>query len=206
MSPTENFVLPRILDVVICKDLRSHVGLSSGGDWPFGSRSPPLLVRANRQVLLWRVRKWEEKKKRSWWRGAVVYPFLQDKASSQFIHTFLYAFLFLPLNFLFLLSFFLFTSSFKGFLRYTSYKVSIMTSSPTPDIFNAQPSQQRLNDTYDYDGSASGNGRQQYQFTSPPIQSHYNPLNMNPSPLKLKPLRGALPTVRLSRLNFLPFI
>lgn len=76
-----------------------------------------------------------------------------------------------------------------------------MTSSPTPDIFSTQPSQQRLNDTYDYDGSAPGNGRQQYQFTtSPPIsaQSPYSPLNMNPSPLKMKPLRGSLPTVRLS--------
>lgn len=121
-----------------------------------------------------------------------------------------------PFRFFFFFSFFLFTSGLKGFLRYTSYKVSIMTSSPTPDIFNTQPSQQRLNDTYDYDGSAQGNGRQQYQFiTSPPIsaQSPYNPLNMNPSPLKMKPLRGGLPTVRLSpsstssllsRLTFIP--
>ncbi|KAG8217221.1 hypothetical protein J3R82DRAFT_5307 [Butyriboletus roseoflavus] len=76
-----------------------------------------------------------------------------------------------------------------------------MTNSPTPDMsslsLNTQPSQQRLNDTYDYDGSASGNGRQQYHFTtSPPIsaQSLYNPLNMSPSPLKMKPLRGGLPT------------
>lgn len=86
-----------------------------------------------------------------------------------------------------------------------------MTSSPTPDMsslsLNTQPSQQRLNDTYDYDGSASGNGRQHYQFvTSPPIsaQSPYNPLNMSPSPLKIKPLRGALPTVCPARLTFLP--
>ncbi|KAF9228772.1 hypothetical protein BS17DRAFT_772493 [Gyrodon lividus] len=76
-----------------------------------------------------------------------------------------------------------------------------MTSSPTPDIsslsLGSHPSQQRFNDNYDYEGSGIGNGRQQYHFaTSPPIpaQSQYNPLNMSPSPLKIKPLRGALPT------------
>ena len=80
---------------------------------------------------------------------------------------------------------------------------SIMTTSPTPDIsslsLSTQPSLQRLNDTHDYDG------RQQYQFsTSPPIsaQSLYNPLNISPSPLKIKPVRGGLPTVRLSPLNY----
>ncbi|KAH0830283.1 hypothetical protein J3R83DRAFT_1648 [Lanmaoa asiatica] len=86
-----------------------------------------------------------------------------------------------------------------------------MTSSPTPDIsslsLNTQPSQQRLNDPYDYDGSALGNGRQQYQFTtSPPIsaQSPYNPLNMSPSPLKMKPLRGGLPTQWLDNSAIVP--
>ncbi|KAI9568949.1 hypothetical protein HD554DRAFT_2021022 [Boletus coccyginus] len=76
-----------------------------------------------------------------------------------------------------------------------------MTTSPTPDIsslsLNTKPSLQRLNDTYDYDGSAPGNGRQQYQFTtSPPISAQplYNPLGMSPSPLKIKPVRGGLPT------------
>ncbi|KAF9234777.1 hypothetical protein BU15DRAFT_65410 [Melanogaster broomeanus] len=75
-----------------------------------------------------------------------------------------------------------------------------MTSSPTPDIsslsLNTQPSHQRLNDNYDYEGSGIGNTRH-YQFaTSPAIsaQSQYNPLNMTPSPLKIKPLRGGLPT------------
>jgi hypothetical protein len=72
-----------------------------------------------------------------------------------------------------------------------------MTTSPTPDMsslsLNTQPSLQRLNDTHDYDG-------RQFQYTSPPIsaQSLYSPLNITPSPLKIKPLRGALPTVRPS--------
>ncbi|THH15596.1 hypothetical protein EW146_g4896 [Bondarzewia mesenterica] len=71
----------------------------------------------------------------------------------------------------------------------------IMTSSSTPDIaslsLSSQPSQQRLHDTYDYDGNGSGNGRPQYHFqTSPAIpgQSQYNsPLGMSQSPLKNKP-------------------
>ncbi|KIJ60600.1 hypothetical protein HYDPIDRAFT_177312 [Hydnomerulius pinastri MD-312] len=86
-----------------------------------------------------------------------------------------------------------------------------MTSSPTPDIsslsLNSRPSQQRLHDTYDYEGS-TGNGRQQqYQFsTSPPIpaQSPYNPLGMSPSPLKMKPLRGGLPTQWLDNSVVIP--
>ncbi|KAG9318148.1 hypothetical protein JVU11DRAFT_221 [Chiua virens] len=75
-----------------------------------------------------------------------------------------------------------------------------MTSSPTPDIsalsLNTQPSQQRLNDSYDYDGLANPNGRHQLQFTSPPISasSLYNPLGIAPSPLKMKPVRSGLPT------------
>ncbi|KIK95861.1 hypothetical protein PAXRUDRAFT_11193 [Paxillus rubicundulus Ve08.2h10] len=75
-----------------------------------------------------------------------------------------------------------------------------MTSSPAPDIsslsLSSHPSQ-RLNDSYDYEGPGIGNGRQHYQFaTSPPIPAHsqYNPLNMSPSPLKIKPARGGLPT------------
>jgi RNA recognition motif-containing protein len=74
-----------------------------------------------------------------------------------------------------------------------------MTSSPSPpDIsslsLSSKPSQQRLHDTYDYEGN--NNGRTQYHFsTSPPIpaQSQYNPLTMGQSPLK-KPLRAGLPT------------
>jgi hypothetical protein len=74
-----------------------------------------------------------------------------------------------------------------------------------PDIstlsLSSQPSQQRLHDTYDYEGNSSGNGRSQYHFsTSPPVpaQSQYNQLGMAQSPLKNKPLRGGLPTVRIS--------
>ncbi|KAH9951503.1 hypothetical protein B0H21DRAFT_784121 [Amylocystis lapponica] len=75
------------------------------------------------------------------------------------------------------------------------------SSSSTPDIaslsLSSRPSQQRLHDTYDYEGTASGNGRPQYHYsTSPPIpaQSQYNPLTMNQSPLKNKAVRGGLPT------------
>lgn len=79
-----------------------------------------------------------------------------------------------------------------------------MTTSPTPDMSSLSlNTQQRLNDTHDYDGPAPPSARQQYQFsTSPPIsaQSPYNPLNISPSPLKIKPFRGALPTVRPSLL------
>ena len=82
-----------------------------------------------------------------------------------------------------------------------------MTSSSTPDIaaqvatlsLGTQP-QQRLHDTYDFDGGAGGNGRNPYHFsTSPPIpaQSQYNPLGMNQSPLKNKASRAALPSVSL---------
>ena len=81
------------------------------------------------------------------------------------------------------------------------------SSSSTPDIaaqvatlsLGTQP-QQRLHDTYDFDGGAGGNGRNPYHFsTSPPIpaQSQYNPLGMNQSPLKNKASRAALPSVSL---------
>lgn len=77
-----------------------------------------------------------------------------------------------------------------------------MTStSSTPDIsslsLSSQPSQQRLNDSYDYEGSSGGNGRSPYHYsTSPPIpaQSQYNPLGLNQSPLKNKPARAGLPS------------
>lgn len=75
-----------------------------------------------------------------------------------------------------------------------------MSSSP-PDIsslsISSRPSQQRLHDTYDYEGSSAA--RSQFHFaTSPGIQhSPYSPLSasMNHSPLKNKPARSALPTV-----------
>ena len=76
------------------------------------------------------------------------------------------------------------------------------TSSTPPDIsslsLSSQPSQQRLHDTYDYEGNGGGNGRNPYHFsTSPPIpaQSQYNPLNISQSPLKNKTMRGGLPSV-----------
>ncbi|GJE86803.1 RRM/R3H domain-containing protein [Phanerochaete sordida] len=75
------------------------------------------------------------------------------------------------------------------------------SSSSTPDIstlsLSSKPSQQRLHDTYDYEGSGSGNGRNPYHFsTSPPIpaQSQYNPLGISQSPLKNKTMRGGLPS------------
>ncbi|EMD38665.1 hypothetical protein CERSUDRAFT_113840, partial [Gelatoporia subvermispora B] len=76
-----------------------------------------------------------------------------------------------------------------------------MSSSSTPDIsslsLSSQPTQQRLHDTYDYEGNISGNGRPQYHYsTSPPIpaQSQYTPLGLNSSPMKSKAVRGGLPT------------
>ena len=88
----------------------------------------------------------------------------------------------------------------------------IMTStSTTPDIsglsLSSKPSQQRLHDTYDYEGNSPGNGRTPYHFaTSPPIpaQSQYNPLGLNQSPLKNKTMRGGLPSVRFSSILPLP--
>ncbi|GLB35166.1 putative R3H domain containing protein [Lyophyllum shimeji] len=75
-----------------------------------------------------------------------------------------------------------------------------MTSSP-PDIsslsLSSHPSQQRLHDTYDYEGNINSNSRPPHFFqTSPALsgQSQYNPLGMNHSPLKNKPVRSALPT------------
>ncbi|THH31772.1 hypothetical protein EUX98_g2440 [Antrodiella citrinella] len=87
-----------------------------------------------------------------------------------------------------------------------------MTStSSTPDIaslsLSSQPSQQRLHDTYDYEGSGSGNGRSPYHYqTSPPIpaQSQYNPLSLNQSPLKNKPVRGGLPSQWLDNQASMP--
>ncbi|KAF8163077.1 hypothetical protein B0H34DRAFT_306848 [Crassisporium funariophilum] len=70
-----------------------------------------------------------------------------------------------------------------------------MSNSP-PDIsslsLSHRSSQQRLHDTYDYEG------RPQFHYATTsgiPAQSQYNPLtSMGPSPLKNKPLRSALPT------------
>ncbi|KAJ7090193.1 hypothetical protein B0H15DRAFT_837452 [Mycena belliarum] len=68
-----------------------------------------------------------------------------------------------------------------------------MSTSP-PDVSSLSLSS-RANDNYDqYEHSG---GRPQYHFaTSPgiPVQSQYNPLTVGQSPLKSKPLRGALPT------------
>lgn len=83
--------------------------------------------------------------------------------------------------------------------------IFIMTSSsPTPDIaslsLSSQSTHQRLHDTYDFDGTGSGNVRQYHYATSPPAppsQSPFLPLSMNQSPLKSKTSRAGLPTVRL---------
>jgi len=84
------------------------------------------------------------------------------------------------------------------------------SSSSTPDIsslsLTSQPSQQRLHDTYDYEGSNGGNGKTPYHYsTSPPIpaQSQYNPLGgLGQSPLKNRPvLRGGLPSQWLDNAN-----
>jgi hypothetical protein len=74
------------------------------------------------------------------------------------------------------------------------------SSSPTPDIaslsLSSQPPHQRLHDTYDYDG----NVRPQYHFATtphaPPSQPTFSPLSMTQSPLKNKPARAGLPSVR----------
>ncbi|RDX42688.1 hypothetical protein OH76DRAFT_88587 [Lentinus brumalis] len=89
------------------------------------------------------------------------------------------------------------------------------SSSSTPDIasqvaalsLSSQPSQQRLHDTYDFESNVAGNGRNPYQYaTSPPIsaQSQYNPLGMNPSPLKNKASRAALPSQWLDSTGGIP--
>ncbi|KAI0306734.1 hypothetical protein B0F90DRAFT_1814579 [Multifurca ochricompacta] len=76
------------------------------------------------------------------------------------------------------------------------------SSSPAPDIaslsLSSQSSHQRLHDTYDFDGSGTGNIRPQYHFATsphvPPGQPPFNPLSMNQSPLKSKPARAGLPS------------
>jgi hypothetical protein len=95
------------------------------------------------------------------------------------------------------------------FLFYVLFNVkkishfSIMTSSPSPDISSlslSSSNQQRLHDSYDYEGNnIGGNSKPQYHFqTSPPMSapshSQYNPLAMTQSPIK-KPVRGGLPVV-----------
>lgn len=95
----------------------------------------------------------------------------------------------------------------SGFIRiqqgYERINELLEVMTTPPDIsslsLSSRPSHQRLHDTYDYEGNTSGNVRSPYQFsTSPPIpaQSQYNQLGINQSPLKNKPLRGGLPTVR----------
>ncbi|KAH9925268.1 uncharacterized protein B0H18DRAFT_877191 [Fomitopsis serialis] len=86
-----------------------------------------------------------------------------------------------------------------------------MTSSPsTPDISSlslaSKPSQQRLHDSYEYEGNSGGSGKSPYHFqTSPPIpaQSQYSPLGgLGQSPLKNRPvLRGGLPSQWLDNAN-----
>ncbi|KAJ7632261.1 hypothetical protein FB45DRAFT_911984 [Roridomyces roridus] len=61
---------------------------------------------------------------------------------------------------------------------------------------SSSSSHQRLHD-YDYEDNLTSGARPAYHFaTSPgiPVQSQYNPLTVGQSPLKAKPLRGALPT------------
>ncbi|KAI0798084.1 hypothetical protein C8Q75DRAFT_801975 [Abortiporus biennis] len=86
-----------------------------------------------------------------------------------------------------------------------------MATSSTPDIaslsLSSTASQQRLHDTYDYEGTTSGNGRNPYHYsTSPPIpaQSQYNPLSLSQSPLKNKPLRSGLPSQWLENTASIP--
>ncbi|KAF8636500.1 hypothetical protein AX17_003315 [Amanita inopinata Kibby_2008] len=68
-----------------------------------------------------------------------------------------------------------------------------MTSSP-PDISSLSlSSQQRLHDSYDYEGN-SGNRSQYHHFATIHSQSTYNPTAIAQSPLQAKPVRSALPT------------
>jgi hypothetical protein len=85
-----------------------------------------------------------------------------------------------------------------------SPSIIMTSSSPAPDIaslsLSSHPPLQRLHDTYDYDGTGTGNLRPQYHFaTSPPLppsQPPFQSLSMNQSPLKNKTSRAALPSVR----------
>ncbi|EAU88415.1 RRM/R3H domain-containing protein [Coprinopsis cinerea okayama7 len=72
-----------------------------------------------------------------------------------------------------------------------------MTSSP-PDIstlsLSHRPSQQRLHDSYDYDGNGSSRPQYHYATSQGLPQSPYTPLaGMNQSPLKNKSVRAGLP-------------
>ena len=69
-----------------------------------------------------------------------------------------------------------------------------------------QATQQRINDSYEYDGESDGNMRSHYHFaTSPAIsaQSPLSQLNLTQAPLKSKtptnqtPARGSIPAVRI---------
>ncbi|KAF8644130.1 hypothetical protein AX16_008658 [Volvariella volvacea WC 439] len=73
-----------------------------------------------------------------------------------------------------------------------------MTSSP-PDISTLSiSSQQRLHDSYDYEGNGGSAARPQYHFatsTGIPAQTQYSPLaGVSQSPLKPKPARNSIPT------------
>ncbi|KAF9052773.1 hypothetical protein BJ165DRAFT_1413179 [Panaeolus papilionaceus] len=80
-----------------------------------------------------------------------------------------------------------------------------MSSSP-PDIssltLNSRPSQQRLHDTYDYEGNNTSLNRQYHFATTQALQqSPYNPLStLSQSPLK-KQVRSGLPTQWLDNTN-----
>jgi len=82
-----------------------------------------------------------------------------------------------------------------------------MTSSPTPDLASLAQ-QQRLHDSYDYEGKISSLSptKPQYHFqTSPPISapSQYTPLAVGQLSLK-KPVRSGLPVVSLIAFDLLP--
>ncbi|KAF9475675.1 hypothetical protein BDN70DRAFT_226723 [Pholiota conissans] len=73
-----------------------------------------------------------------------------------------------------------------------------MSNSP-PDIasltLNSRASQQRLHDSYDYEGNAVNRSPFHFATSQGLQQSPYNPLNsIAQSPLKNKPVRSALPT------------
>ncbi|KAF5330524.1 hypothetical protein D9619_005687 [Psilocybe cf. subviscida] len=73
-----------------------------------------------------------------------------------------------------------------------------MSYSP-PDIssltLNHRASQQRLHDSYDYEGNTANRSQFHYATTQGLPQSPYNPLSsIAQSPLKNKPVRSALPT------------
>ena len=84
-----------------------------------------------------------------------------------------------------------------------------MSNSP-PDIsslsLSSRPSQQRLHDTYDYDANSVNRSSFHFATSQGLSQSPYNPLtSINQSPIKNKPVRSAIPTVRFSSWIFLDY-